>query len=280
MLPRFAPGIALALALWLGPAAAQKTRPDAPFIPTPPAVVAEMLRVAAVGAYDVVYDLGSGDGRIVIAAAKRHGARATGVEYDPRLVAVSRRNAGAAGVADRVRFLEGDLFKVDLSPATVVTVYLLPDVNRKLRDKLLAELRPGTRVVAHDFDMESWRPDRVESFYAPEKHNGRGGESRVLLWIVPAEVRGAWRLESAALPAPGEVQLALGQNFQRIEGEATLGGLSATLREPALRGVLIRFSLDLGAGPLAFAGEVRGDEMVGTARGAAGTWPWRATRRR
>ncbi|MCZ7563980.1 MAG: class I SAM-dependent methyltransferase [Burkholderiales bacterium] len=253
---------------------------SSPYVPTPPVAVERMLALAQVTRDDVVMDLGSGDGRIVIAAAKRHGARATGVEYDPRLVAVSRRNAGAAGVADRVRFLEGDLFKVDLSPATVVTVYLLPDVNRKLRDKLLAELRPGTRVVAHDFDMESWRPDRVESFYAPEKHNGRGGESRVLLWIVPAEVRGAWRLESAALPAPGEVQLALGQNFQRIEGEATLGGLSATLREPALRGVLIRFSLDLGAGPLAFAGEVRGDEMVGTARGAAGTWPWRATRRR
>jgi len=239
-----------------------------------------MLALAQVKGGDLVMDLGSGDGRIVIEAAKRYGARAIGVEYDPKLVAVSRRNAGAAGVADRVKFVEGDLFKVDLSLATVVTVYLLPDVNLKLRDKLLAELKPGARVVAHDFDMESWRPDRIESFYAPEKHNGRGGESRVMLWVVPANVRGTWQLRSVALPAPGAAAVQISQNFQTLEGEATVGDRRAALANPQLRGTQIRFALDLGGAPLQFAGEVRGGQMVGTLRSASGEQPWRATRGR
>jgi SAM-dependent methyltransferase len=239
-----------------------------------------MLGLAQVKAGDIVMDLGSGDGRIVIEAAKRHGVRAIGVEYDPKLVTVSRRNAGAAGVAGRVKFVEGDLFKVDLSAATVVTVYLLPDVNLKLRDKLLTELKPGARVVAHDFDMESWRPDRVESFYAPEKNDGRGGESRVMLWIVPADARGTWQLRSNALPAPGAAAMQIGQNFQMLEGDAIQGNRRAALASPQLRGTQIRFALDLGGGPLQFAGEVRGGEMVGTVRGASGEQPWRATRGR
>jgi precorrin-6B methylase 2 len=150
---------------------------SSPFVTTPPMVVERMLALAGVTAKDYVVDLGSGDGRIPIAAAKGYGARAMGVEYDPKLVKLSRQNASAQGVTDRVTFVEGDLFAVDLSGATVVTVYLLPDVNRKLRDKLLAELKPGARLVAHDFDMESWRPDRVENLFAPQKNDGRGGTS-------------------------------------------------------------------------------------------------------
>ncbi len=253
---------------------------SSPYVPTPDSTVERMLALGGVTPGDTVMDLGSGDGRIVIAAAKRYGARAIGVEYDPKLVEVSRLNAREAGVADRVRFIEGDLFKVDLSPASVVTVYLLPDVNLKLRDKLLAELRPGTRVVAHDFDLESWRPDRVETFYAPEKNRGGGGTSRVMLWIVPAEARGTWALRSPALPAPGEADLRISQNFQAIEGQATLGRRPVALATPTLRGPEIRFTLDAGDGPLAFDGEVREGEMVGTVRGKAGTWPWRATHER
>ncbi|MCZ7565384.1 MAG: methyltransferase domain-containing protein [Burkholderiales bacterium] len=173
MLPRFAPGIALALALWLGPAAAQKTRPDAPFIPTPPAVVAEMLRVAAVGAYDVVYDLGSGDGRIVIAAAKERGAHGVGIELDPALVARAQEEAQRAGVADRVRFVRQDLFQADLSEATVVALYLLPVLNHALGPKL-QDLRPGTRIVSHDFAIGDWEPDHVSVVQG----------KRVYLWIV------------------------------------------------------------------------------------------------
>lgn len=146
---------------------------DAPFIPTPPAVVAEMLRVASVGASDTVYDLGSGDGRIVIAAAREYGARGVGVELDPELVARAEANAERAGVADRVRFVRQDLFQTDLSEATVITLYLLPVQNHVLRPKLQG-LRPGTRVVSHDFGMGDWAPDHVSVVQG----------KRVYLWIV------------------------------------------------------------------------------------------------
>jgi len=172
-LPRLPPGVALALAVWLGPAAAQKTQPDAPFIPTPPAVVAEMLRVASVGAYDVVYDLGAGDGRVVIAAAKEHGARGVGIELDPALVARAEEAARRAGVADRVRFVRQDLFQADLSEATVVTLYLLPVLTHALGPKL-QRLRPGTRIVSHDFPIGDWEPDHVSVVQG----------KRVYLWIV------------------------------------------------------------------------------------------------
>jgi ribosomal protein L11 methylase PrmA len=133
---------------------------DVPYVPTPEPVVEKMLELAKVGPNDMVYDLGSGDGRIVIAAAKKHGARGVGVDIDPERVREARENAKAAGVSDRVQFREGDLFKMDLSGATVVTLYLLPEVNMKLRPKLLNELRPGTRIVSHSFDMGDWAPEQ------------------------------------------------------------------------------------------------------------------------
>lgn len=171
---RLARTVAPFLALVAGAAAADATRkPDAPFIPTPPAVVAEMLRVASVGPSDVVYDLGSGDGRIVIAAAKMHGARAVGIEIDPALVARAEEAAERAGVADRVRFVRQDLFRADLSEATVVALYLLPAMNHALRPKLEG-LRPGTRVVSHDFAIGDWAPDHVSEVQG----------KRVYLWIV------------------------------------------------------------------------------------------------
>jgi SAM-dependent methyltransferase len=148
--------------------------PDVPFVPTPTEVVAGMLRLADVKRGDVVYDLGSGDGRIVIAAAKRYGARGVGIDIDPERVAEASRNARAAKVADRVRFLNQDLFESDLSEATVVTLYLLPRLNLKLRPKLLAELKPGTRVVSHGFDMGDWKPDRTVMV----------GETAIHLWTI------------------------------------------------------------------------------------------------
>jgi SAM-dependent methyltransferase len=254
---------------------------SSPFVTSPPLVVERMLALAGVGTGDYVVDLGSGDGRIVIAAAKRAGVRAMGVEYDPKLVALSRKNAIAQDVADRTRFVEGDLFAVDLSGATVITVYLLPDVNRKLRDKLLAELKPGARLVAHDFDMESWRPDQVESFYAPQKNNGRGGTSRIMLWIIPAEARGEWQIESAALPG-GHAELSVGQNFQMISGELTLDDGKVALSGPSLRGTEIRFHATAAGRPLQFVGRIDANEMVGTVRDGADAreWPWRAARAR
>lgn len=149
-------------------------RRDVPFVPTPDEVVEEMLDLAKVTKRDIVYDLGSGDGRIVIAAARR-GARAVGVDIDPARVADGKLNAREAGVSDRARFIEGDLFDTDLGEATVVTLYLLPDVNMRLRPKLLSELRPGTRIVSHAFDMGDWKPRRTKTI----------GGSTVFLWTVP-----------------------------------------------------------------------------------------------
>jgi len=153
---------------------------DVPYVQTPLPVVDAMLRAAGVGRDDLVYDLGSGDGRIVIAAARDFGAHAVGVEIDPRLVAESTRLAERAGVADLVRFVQGDLFQTDLSPATVVTMFLTPEINLRLRLKLLSELRPGARVVSHRFDMGDWQPDRRVQL------DLEGYPYLVYLWIMPS----------------------------------------------------------------------------------------------
>jgi SAM-dependent methyltransferase len=152
---------------------------EVPDVRTPPEVVVEMLRLARVGRDDVVYDLGSGDGRIVIAAARDFGARGVGIELDPDLVTEAARNARRAGVVERTRFLRQDIFDADISEATVVTLYLWPDVNLRLRPKLLSQLKPGSRIVSHDFPIGDWQPVRVVNFKGPER-------THVLsLWIVP-----------------------------------------------------------------------------------------------
>ena len=162
-----------------------------PFVVTPDNVTLAMLELAQVGPQDFVLDLGSGDGRIVILAARRFGARGLGVEIVPDLVERSRRNAAKAGVAERAKFAEQDLFKTDLSVATVITMYLLQEVNLQLRPALLA-LQPGTRIVSHDWDMGDWQPDRSVTVDAPDKPVGRDKRSRLHLWVVPARVDGAW----------------------------------------------------------------------------------------
>jgi hypothetical protein len=164
---------------------------DVPFVVTPDSVTLAMLQLAKVGPEDYLMDLGSGDGRIVITAAKRFGARGMGIEIRDDLIEKSRAAAAAAGVGSRASFRNQDLFKTDLSPASVVTLYLLPEVNLELRPKLL-QLRPGTRVVSHDFDMGDWEPDKVQSLDAPDKPIGLEKKSRIFLWIVPARVDGLW----------------------------------------------------------------------------------------
>jgi SAM-dependent methyltransferase len=155
-------------------AAAPTRRPDVVFVPTPQEIVDEMLAVAQVGPKDVLYDLGSGDGRIPITAAKRWGTRGLGVDIDPQRIEEANANAKTAGVTDLVRFVQADLFEMDLAPATVITLYLLPDLNVKLRPKLL-KLKPGTRIVSHDFSMGDWKPDRrIEK-----------GAKTVYFWTVP-----------------------------------------------------------------------------------------------
>jgi SAM-dependent methyltransferase len=185
---------------------------EVPFITTPDHVTVAMLELAGVGAADHVIDLGSGDGRIVITAARRFGARGLGVEIVPDLVERSRANARRAGVADRAEFREQDLFATDLASASVVTMYLLPEVNLALRPKLLA-LAPGTRIVSHDWDMGDWAPDRTLVVPAPDKTIGREKLSRLHLWVVPAPVDGRWC-------GPQQRTVELSQRHQRVEGSA------------------------------------------------------------
>jgi SAM-dependent methyltransferase len=196
--------LALAATLAVAPARAQD---EVPFITTPDAVTLAMLELAGVGAADHLVDLGSGDGRIVITAARRFGARGLGVEIVPELVARSRDNARKAGVAARAEFREQDLFTLDLAPFSVVTMYLLPQVNLQLRERLLA-LQPGTRIVSHDWDLGDWRPDRSLVVDAPDKPIGRDRTSTLHLWVVPAKLAGWW--------CAGDVGLFVRQHYQRV----------------------------------------------------------------
>ena len=186
---------------------------DVPFVITPDNVTLEMLKLANVGPKDYVLDLGSGDGRIVIEGARRFGARGLGVEIVPDLVRQSNANARAAGVADRAEFREQDLFKTDLSAATVITMYLLPEVNLQLRPALLA-LKPGTRLVSHDWDMGDWQPDQTVTVAAPDKPIGREKTSRLHLWLVPAQVTGLW----CGAAGSRSFSMVLTQRFQSFQG--------------------------------------------------------------
>ena len=212
---RLAGRIMAALALAIGLQGASRAQDEVPFITTPDPVTLAMLQLADVRSNDFVVDLGSGDGRIVITAASRFGARGLGVEIDPSLVARSRDNARAAGVADRVEFRVQDLFQTDLSVAQVVTLYLLPEVNLQLRPRLLA-MAPGTRIVSHDWDMGDWQPDRRLTLDVPEKAIGRDKRSTVYLWLVPAQVQGLWCTAGGSL--------AVTQRFQTFSATLSADG--------------------------------------------------------
>ena len=202
---------------------------DVMWLPTPEALIERMLLAAKTTSRDVVYDLGAGDGRIPIAAAKVFGARAFGIEYDGDLAALARRNAERAGVADKVTIIRGDIFKEDFSAATVVTLYLLPDLNQQLRPQLLG-MRPGTRVVSHLWDMGEWEPD--ESL--------RVAESEAFLWIVPARVDGRWTLRDERGLVAGEIELK--QQFQRVGGSLTMRGKAQPLLGAYVQGEHLGFT--------------------------------------
>ena len=236
---------------------------DVPFVPTPLVVVDEMLRVAEVGPQDVVYDLGSGDGRIVITAARKFGARGVGIELNADLVAQSEEAARHAGVESRVKFLQQDLFKTDLSEASVITMYLLPNVNRRLRPQLLS-LKPGTRIVAHDFDLGEWKPDQMTTI-----------RKNVFLWIVPARVSGRWL---AQVPLPGGTRsyvIDFRQTFQMIDGVARLDGQPAQMWDVRLRGDHVSFVIVDAAdrddeASLYFEGRVTGKTIEGEVKRGVG----------
>ena len=268
---RIAAPLALALACALPAAAQQKDKgyepqvgqagKDVIWVPTPDEVVDRMLRMAQVTANDYVVDLGAGDGKIAIAAAKKFGARALGIEYNPDMAKHAQLNAEKAGVTGRAKIVQGDIFASDFSQATVITMYLLPALNLKLRPQILS-MRPGTRVVSHSFNMEDWEPDETSNL------DGR----RAYLWIVPANVMGNWILE-----AGGEKSdLAFEQRYQKIDGHVALGPVHAGLRDTRLRGLAIAFAYVDHAGVRRdFTGRVSGGRMEGSFRaenGAEGRW--------
>ena len=247
-----APLLALAFLLTSPAARAQE---EVPFITTPDNVTLEMLRIANVGPGDHVIDLGSGDGRIVILAARRFGASGLGVEIVPDLVQRSIKSARDAGVADRVVFKEQDLFQTDLSPATVVTMYLLTEVNLKLRPALLA-LKPGTRVVSHDWDMGDWKPDQTTVVAVPDKQVGLEKSSKVHLWAVPARIDGLW----CGAGLLRGTALTLTQRYQEFEGTLVRGERSRKV-DGRIEGTTLRTSRESSgrAGELVL--EVQGDML-------------------
>lgn len=253
---------------------------DVPFVPSPYVVIEEMLRLANVTPQDFVMDLGSGDGRVLITAAKKFGARGMGVDLDGDLVAESIEAAAAAGVADRVKFLQQDLFKTDISQATVITMYLLPGVMMRLRP-LLLDLKPGTRLVSHDFRLADWNPDATTQI-----------RKNSFLWIVPAKVAGKWEMKFT-LPgadqsaAPHSMMLELRQKYQEVDGIAQFNGRHAQIWESRLSGDKLSFVMvddrdrDSEAA-LYFEGRVSGDVIEGRFRRGTGTAQtvhnWRAVR--
>lgn len=232
---------------------------DVIWVPTPDALVSRMLRMARVTPSDFVIDLGSGDGKIAIAAARDFKAKSRGIEYNPEMVALSRRNAEAAGVTDRVEFIRGDLFEQKLEDATVITMYLLSSLNLKLRPRLL-ELKPGTRIVSHAFDLGDWKPDETAMV------EGRSG----FLWIVPAGVDGTWRVEHPGRAGKETFELVIKQRYQMMEGNARRGNRIAPL-SGSLQGERIRFSFPDEGFERVYVGRVVDDRIEGRVRTQGGT---------
>jgi SAM-dependent methyltransferase len=255
-----------------------------PYVQTPAEIVERMMRMAEVAKGDHVIDLGSGDGRIVIAAARR-GATGLGVDLDPSLVKLATQNAARAGVGDRVRFEVRDIFETDLSRATVVAFYLLPEFNAKLMPRLLA-LKPGTRIVSHDGGIGDWPPDERLEMRTPEKPVGVGGVSRVELFIVPADARGVWTSKIA--DHGGDWKFAVRQKFQQMDMDVAAQGRDLLVRNSRLRGTEIKIVVTGLVGTHAwhhlFEGRIDGDRIAGTLTVSDGnnqrTFPWTATRTR
>jgi hypothetical protein len=232
---------------------------DVVWVPTPQALVDKMLDMAGVTPQDFVMDLGSGDGRTVITAAKR-GAHALGIEYNPDMVELSKQNAEKEGVSALAAFEKADLFETDLSKATVITMFLLPDINLRLRPRIL-DLKPGTRIVSNTFTMEDWNPDEIATI-------GEDCTSwcTALFWIVPAKAGGVWKLPDG--------ELELNQTFQMLTGTLRVGSNAVPIVDGRLRGDSITFS----AGNTKYTGTVNGATMAGTATAASGGLKWTATR--
>jgi SAM-dependent methyltransferase len=258
-------GAAILLA-WGVAAPAPAAEPSVPYVPTPQDVVERMLQIAKVGPGDYLIDLGSGDGRIVVTAARKHGARGFGVDLNPERIREANENARKAGVTDKVAFYQRDLFETDLSEASVVTLYLLPRVNLALRPKLL-QLKPGTRVVSHDFSMDDWRPDTHVTMESASRFGGAGGNSDIFFWVVPARVAGTWRWDLTMGGKPQPYEVTLDQRYQELSGSARIGGRTVKLQEARVNGEEIRFAFtaDVNGAPVRheFSGKVEGEGILG-----------------
>ena len=253
----------------------EPTKDAGPYVPSPQSVVSDMLRYAEVGANDFLIDLGSGDGRIVLTAAKVFGARGFGVEIKDELVRRSNEAAKKEGLAERVKFMKQDLFKTDMSQATVITMYLLPDTVNLLKDKFLNELRPGTRIVSHDYPLTGWIPEKYVQMDLEDKVQISGVTTTLIyLYVVPAKVAGSW---SAQMPPAiaKQASLQLKQQLTRVSGSARLDGKEVALEDVKLRGDRISFRLSGRRGE--FNGRVLGKTIEGVMEAGATKAPWSAT---
>jgi SAM-dependent methyltransferase len=272
--------IALAWVLCTAPpAGAQKPGPEdniaGPYVPTPWVIVDDMLKLADIRADDVVYDLGSGDGRLVITAAKRFGARGVGIELQPDLIELARAGAKKEGVADRVKFVQGDLFETDIREATVVTLYLLPRFVTRLVPRFLAELRPGTRIVSHDYPLVPWHPDKDVSMDVPEKEFISGTSwTRLYYYVVPARIGGVWELSLPKALARAPLSLEVNQEPHTVGGLVSDGRSEDYLRDMKVKGEQVSFGLLYNGRMMAFEGKAAGETMTGevSAKGVKGPW--------
>ena len=268
--------VSLAFSFSVEAADVEPVKNAGPYVPSPQSVVADMLKIADVGPKDFVIDLGSGDGRIVLTAAKVFGASGFGVEIKDDLVVKANQAARAEGIADRVRFMKQDLFKTDISQATVLTMYLLPDTVNLLKDKFLAELRPGTRIVSHDYPLTGWLPEKYVQMDLDDKVQISGVTTTLIyLYVVPAKVAGTWSAKMPPAVSRKPATLRLRQELTRVSGSARLDGRDVALEEVKLRGERLSFRLAGRKGE--FTGRVKGKAIEGTLEAPAGRSPWSAT---
>jgi len=252
-----------------------------PYVPSPQTVVADMLRLAGVGPKDFVIDLGSGDGRIVLTAAQVFGASGFGVEIKDDLVRRSNEAARKAGIADRVKFIKADLFKTDFSKATVLTMYLLPATVNALRDKLFADLRPGTRIISHDYSLSGWQHKAMRHLDLEDKIKVTGVTTTLIfLYVVPEKIAGAWQATLPATIASGAAQFAFVQDLTTVNGTASIGSARLRLSGGRIQGDQLRFVVDLGGKSHHFSGRVKDGAVSGSVKVRGVSAPWRATRAR
>jgi len=278
--------VAAVLALCAAPPAFAQDLDDSkdniagPYVPTPWVIVQEMLKLADIRVEDVVYDLGSGDGRLVITAAKRFGARGVGVELQTELVEMARVGAEREGVADRVKFVQGDLFETDIRSANVVMLYLLPRFVTRLVPKFRAELKPGTRIVSHDYPLAPWPPDKELAMDVPEKEMISGTSwTRLYYYVVPARVQGVWELILPKSLAGAPLVLQITQEPDAVGAVVRDGNNELYLRDLTVRGEQVRFGLLYKGRLMAFEGTVAGDAMTGELRARDLRGPWTARHR-